>query len=298
MNVPSPRVTSHSSEAGSWEMVERAAYPALRGITSPYTGYTERSPGPFRRRETPGSRIVLILSLGPEIRIAGADSGRGGRTHGSFVAGLHERAVVTEHDGTQLGVQIDLPPIAARMLLGLPLKELANEAVPLDDILGSDSAVLVARMQETNSWAGRFDLLDAFLLRRMREADPVAPGVVQAARLLGESGGRESVAAVAREVGWSRRHLTLRFQEELGLSPKTFAMILRFERARSLLLAGDMSLAEIAFASGYFDQPHMNRDFRALAGSSPIEYLARRLPDGGGIAGDLPFVQDAVAAAA
>jgi AraC-like DNA-binding protein len=225
--------------------------------------------------------------------------GRVAETHRSFVAGLHDSAVVTEHDGEQLGIQVDLSPLAARTLLGVPLGELTNTVVELEDVLGAEAGELVERLQDEPSWAARFDVLDEFLVRRASEAPLVAPSVERAVELLVESGGRESIRKVATDVGWSRPHLTARFQEEVGLPPKSFARILRFERARSLILASDgTDLARIALACGYSDQPHMNRDFREFSGASPGEFLARRLPGGGGISNDLPFVQDAAAVAA
>jgi AraC-like DNA-binding protein len=84
--------------------------------------------------------------------------------------------------------------------------------------------------------------------------------------------------------------------------PKTLARILRFEHALALLRRDDGArFAEIAERCGYYDQAHMNRDFRAFAGASPSEFLARRLPDGGGVradAAEFGSVQDAPAAAA
>ena len=86
---------------------------------------------------------------------------------------------------------------------------------------------------------------------------------------------------LAEETGWSRRHLSQRFREEIGLTPKAFGRLLRFQRAIELLREGE-PLADAAFAAGYADQPHMNRDFRAFYGAPP---------------GELPFVQDGALAA-
>jgi AraC-like DNA-binding protein len=90
---------------------------------------------------------------------------------------------------------------------------------------------------------------------------------------------------MAQELGWSHKHLVARFQAEVGLPPKRLARILRFERALSgLQRQRSMSLADVALEAGYCDQAHLNRDFRRLAGLTPTEYLARRLPGGGGVA--------------
>jgi AraC-like DNA-binding protein len=107
-----------------------------------------------------------------------------------------------------------------------------------------------------------------------------------------------SFAELARDAGWSRRQFTARFTRAAGLPPKTFARVLRFQRAKALLAAaGGPSLSEIALDCGYYDQAHLNRDFRAFAGCTPTELMARRLP-AGYAAQEVAFVQDGECAAA
>ncbi len=113
--------------------------------------------------------------------------------------------------------------------------------------------------------------------------------------------GSAPIAGLAAEAGWSRRHLTSRFRTEIGLTPKTVARILRFERVtRTLKADGGHGLADLAYACGYADQAHLNRDFRAFAGTTPTDYVARLLPGGAGVsAGEqVANVQDALARAA
>jgi AraC-like DNA-binding protein len=98
------------------------------------------------------------------------------------------------------------------------------------------------------------------------------------------SGGRVTIGALAKDLGCSRKHLTLRFRHEFGISPKLLARILRFDRAVRLIGAGRVaSLADLAAASGYADQAHLSREFRIFAGSAPAAFLRRRLPDEGGV---------------
>ena len=91
------------------------------------------------------------------------------------------------------------------------------------------------------------------------------------------------IASLAERIGRSRRHLATRFREQVGLPPKTVARIFRFRRALELLGSGS-GFADVAYECGYFDQAHLNRDFRQFAGTSPGE-LARRLDTRGAILG-------------
>jgi AraC-like DNA-binding protein len=81
------------------------------------------------------------------------------------------------------------------------------------------------------------------------------------------------------ETGWSGRHLAGRFRAEIGLTPKTAARVIRFSRARNLLITRvtadrEHSLADLAACCGYFDQAHLAREFRSLAGCPPSQWIA------------------------
>ena len=292
-------VTRHDSTLGWWEMATRAPDPAFGGHVLRLTGYTERTRLPLSRLEAPISGIVLILSFDDQLRLV--DTAGRDEVHRSFTAGLSDGPTLTEHQGVQHGMQIDLSPPAARAVLGVPLSELTNRVVALEDVLGGRTQELLQRLYEQSSWDERFDLVEHELAGRLAEATHPPVPVTTAWRRLCETGGNVEVAELARELGYSRRRLSGRFTDELGLSPKAFARVLRFERATDRLSRDDGTrFAEIAQDCGYYDQAHMNRDFREFAGISPGSYVGRLLPDGGGVAAsdDVPFVQDATAIAA
>jgi AraC-like DNA-binding protein len=246
--------------------VRKSSSAAVRNLA----GWYERVDHPVVRREVPGGRIVLVISFGPPLEVDGS-------SYGSFVAGLHETAAITEHAGVSHGVQAYLTPLGAERLFRMPMGELANRGADLADLLG-DADELAERLYETPGWPARLALLDAYIERRVAEAPP-APREIEWSwqRLLG-SGGAVPVAELAEEVGWSRRHLAARFREHVGLPPKALARILRFERAAERLRGG-AGLADAALDSGYYDQAHFNRDFKAFAGVTPTQYRVTSVQD-------------------
>ncbi|HEY2600165.1 MAG TPA: helix-turn-helix domain-containing protein [Thermoleophilaceae bacterium] len=299
MTALAVNVTRHRSELGWWEMAARDPHPLLAGHVLRYAGYMERTNVPLRRLEAPFGGIVVILSFEERLRLV--DAGGREEIHTSFSAGLSDGPTFTEHGGNQHGIQVDLTPPAARALLGRPLRELTNRVVSLEEILGADARRLIERLHDEPSWDARFALLDRELGRRLEAARTPPAAVVAAWQRLRDTDGRAEISALADELGYSRRRLSARFGEELGLSPKTFARVLRFERAAAQIGLDDGArFAEIAQECGYYDQAHLNRDFREFAGTSPGDYVGRLMPDGGGVAADedVPFVQDAGAAAA
>jgi AraC-like DNA-binding protein len=166
------------------------------------------------------------------------------------------------------------------------MHHLANAVIELDDLLGAEVRRLAERLYELPGWAERFDLLDAVLAKRLAEARPASPAVEWAWGRLRTTHGAVAVEALAEEIGWSRRHLGVRFREQVGLPPKLLGRILRFDRVVALLGRSEPERwAEIAYDCGYYDQSHFNRDFRQFAGATPTDFLASRLPDGAGFEG-------------
>jgi AraC-like DNA-binding protein len=226
-----------------------------------YYGFAERTRTPLRRREGPGTDVVVILSFEEHWLIDG-------NRHTSFIAGLHEQQVTTEHPGRSLGMQVDLDPLAARALVAAPLHELANRTVPLEEIL--DAPFLVERLAAAPDWDSRFALLDDALGRRLADTHS-SREIAWAWRRLRETHGGVRVGALAAELGWSRKRIVARFRDEIGLAPKAVARQLRFERAREL--AGTMPWGELAFACGFSDQSHLIREFRRVTGRTPETFL-------------------------
>jgi AraC-like DNA-binding protein len=282
------RVFRHESEADRWEMVQAAPDPRLRGHVLSYCSYREETTSFTRRREIPSVRAVMIINLGEPIRVlaSGRDAGWSEQPEG-FVAGLHDTFAVTETGGSQAGVQVDLTPIGAYLLLGFPMHELSQRVVTIEELFGRGGMLLREALAEAPGWAERFALVDEFLLTLLDRARSPVPSVTRALGRLRESGGTVPVGVIAGEIGCSRRHLISRFREQVGVTPKLLARILRFEHVVSLVDARtEMGWAEIAQVCGYYDQAHMIRDFHQFAGGPPSEFARRRLPDGGGVIGD------------
>jgi AraC-like DNA-binding protein len=256
--------------------VERDPAPALRSYVRRYYGFRETTDSPMRRREGPGVDVLVLLSFGFDWRIGDAtEPARPWERRASFVAGLHEGAVLTEHDGESYGMQISLTPPGAYALFGLPMHELAGRTVALDAVLGKRADRLPEQLAELDDWTERFELLDSALASRLEDARPASPGVVWAWRRLTWTDGRVPIGELAGELGWSRKRLAAQFREQVGLPPKSLARLLRFERAKALLEREDRpSLTRLALECGYYDQSHLGNEFRRISGTTPAAHAA------------------------
>jgi AraC-like DNA-binding protein len=267
-------LTRQLSERGVHETAQRAGCPSGAGVVRHYVGYEEWTPSGFLRREVARHGVALILGFGDPMEVFEAEAGSRVRTLGAFVVGNQSRSSMTGVAGHQQGVQVELTAAGALALFG-EVAELNDAVVPLDEALGGRGAGVVARLAETATWEGRLRLLDEVLDRG--EAVPaLSPEVAWLRRQLAASSGQARVEPLMDETGWSRRHVTERFRHQLGLSPKAYARLLRFEHATALLgrPAADRTLADVAMESGYYDQSHLTRDFVALAGMTPGAYAA------------------------
>jgi AraC-like DNA-binding protein len=276
------RVDTHESEGHAWTFARSAPDARLREwVAGPYGGFVERASTVVVRREVPVLFVPVILNLGDAFRVGPATDAL--ESVGSFAGGLCGRHVVVESARTSECIQVNLTPLGARRIFACPMDDLRDRVVALDDILGADSERLLDRLAGLDGWPARFDLLDEFLLARLVATPEVRPDVVWALARLERADCR--IADLARDMGRSPKRLIELFRDQVGLAPKLIARIHRFTRAMKTLGGDDApSLVESALAAGYYDQAHLNRDFREFAGCTPTEFLRRRLPGGVGLA--------------
>jgi AraC-like DNA-binding protein len=273
----------HSSVLGRVESVVAAPHPSLREYVREYVGGSEEPFSTLRRRELPTEIAPVIINFGAPFQLF--DTCRPDRyvEMRSFATGAFDTFALVGTTGAYSCVQINFTVLGARLFLQRPLHALANREVELDDVLGAFGRELESRLYEAPTWADRFDLLDRVILSRVSETPCVPSAVAFAWHQLTRHAGQVSIAALAKQSGWSHKHFVAQFTEHIGLAPKAMARVLRFGRAAGLLQVSERGrFADIAYACGYYDQAHFTRDFTAFAGVTPTELLASQLPNRGG----------------
>jgi AraC-like DNA-binding protein len=281
------RLATGIAEHGEWLMAGAPPAPELAGLVRGYTGFIERSEAPLRRLEPPSATAVLIVSFGAPFEVSAP--GRPVTAHEeSFIGRVSRLPATVEFVGTSAGIQVDFTPLGVQMFCGLPMDEVPDPAVRLDDLIGADGPVLTELLADAPDWDTRFDLLDAAILRRYARVPEPPTGIAWAWRMLEVSGGRTRVGALSERLGWTPRRLIDGFRAHVGVTPKTAGRILRFHRATGLLRAADarMPIAWIASECGYTDQAHMTREFREFAERTPAAYRNAALPGYLGIPAD------------
>lgn len=197
----------------------------------------------------------------------------------AFVVGAGTEPRLSSHDGRLQCVEIEFAPWASTILLGASVT--ANDGrVALADLFGRDVDTLLERLVAAHDWTERFALLDGLFSARIAGSKhPPRREVRWAWDQLERSAGTMPIGALARSIGWSNRHFASCFRDVTGMSPKTAARHLRFDRARRMIESDGNGLADTAAVCGYSDQSHFTREFGALAGCTPAAYRAARFAD-------------------
>lgn len=255
--------------------LSREPHPALRPFVRSIWARAERGPCVPGAREhvLPTGLMHLVIRLSPDPIAIWEGAERRSLGH-AVVGGARSTYYLKDVSAPSTAVGAQLEPGAARLLFGVSADELAERHTPLDDVWGANAAGLRERLGDAPSLASRLDLFEAYLLARLPRVRLVHPAVVDALAHVAE----RPIAAVVERSGYSHRAFIQLFRGAVGLAPKAYARVARFQRAVDLLVrARQLSIADAALAAGYADQAHLSREFVVLAGVSPASYRALRL---------------------
>jgi AraC-like DNA-binding protein len=181
----------------------------------------------------------------------------------SDVVGTMTKPLFLPPQGSFEFLGVRFRPGRAAAFLRIPLAEITDARVPLGEIWKDWSdGILEHRVSDLIA------TIESELLRRL---DPDRDRRVDAA-ITRISAGNIRIDELAREIGISRQHLARQFLHHVGISPKTFARVMRFRRVSDSLSANDVDWADVAAEHGFYDQSHLIADFRELAGTTPTVF--------------------------
>ncbi len=215
----------------------------------------------------PGTAVVLGFQAQGRVRRGGEWLAMAG------VTGIQGRLRTYDYVGSTTSLLVRFTPQGAACL-GVPMSELADRSVALDAVMPKVKAQAREaheKLVDAGTERERVAAIEDFLVQLPYQSDPL---VQRAIELFEQGEGETRVAAVARSLSLSERQLERRFLKRVGITPKRFARLRRFERAVALARAA-RPLTTAALDAGYYDQSHFNRDFRAYAGGAPATVLRR-----------------------
>jgi AraC-like DNA-binding protein len=231
-----------------------------------------------RERALPEGTAELVISLSdrPIQLFDQPDSTASQSIQGPIVYGPHSEYFVIERSLHRAILGIHFRLGGALPFLGHAADDLHNLALPLESLLGGTAIDLHDQLREARTPSALFHTIEAWLLARMRPIEH-HPAVGYALREIARTPADATIARIAHQIGLSTRRLGQTFSAEVGLTPKLFCRVRRFqETLTQIALDRPVDWAGVAHDCGYFDQSHLIRDFRAFSGLSPTAYLAQR----------------------
>ena len=223
----------------------------------------------------PTGTLELVINLRQnELRFHDAQHPENcSRFSGAIVSGAHSSSFVGETAERILLIGVHFKPGGAFPFLGLPADDLVDTHIDLDVLWGPAVGRLRERLCEARTSDERIHLLQSALLRRLTDRVEQHYAVSAALEIfVNQTGPR--VRETAKYLGLSQRRFIQVFRTEVGVTPKLFSRIQRFQQTRTLIQQSvSPNWAELALDLGYFDQSHLIREFREFSGFSPTDYV-------------------------
>lgn len=254
--------------------------PHLAGVVDHLWAYS--GPSSHRRKRVfPNGRVELLVNFGEPYRLLdyrGVDHCRI-----AWLGGPQVGPLVIHQPLHQNVMGVRLLPAGAYGLLARPMRDVVGLSVDLADLVGPAAGELAERCDAAPSVAARFRIVAEWIAGRLARTRGMDEAIAWAVSRLDDSGGTVPIRELRAHVGMSKARLAGLFREQVGLTPKLYARVVRFHQTLGMLQAGGPGrLTDVALDARFYDQPHMNAEFRALGGLTPSEFLAARHPVGDG----------------
>jgi AraC-like DNA-binding protein len=232
-----------------------------------------------KERVLPTGTVELVINLREDpLRVYDRpDHSQFHSFRGSLICGAHSQSFVIDTASQAAVMGVHFQPGGAFPFLQVPADELRNTHVALDTLWGAKAGDLRAQLLEAATPETRFHILEQFLVAQA--ARPLArhPAVAFALKELQCVPHPHRLADLTEQIGLCHRRFIQVFRAEVGLTPKLFCRVRRFQEVvRRLGRGQQVDWVDVALACGYFDQAHFIHDFRAFSGLNPTAYLTRR----------------------
>lgn len=195
---------------------------------------------------------------------------------GAIISGPRSRYFVIDTRDQIAVMGAHFRPAGAFPFFRVPPSELADQTVALDALWAGGAAELRERLLASPTPAQKFRVFEVCLLKQLARPLERHPAVGFGIEQLRLAGGR-TVAQVVDQVGLSQRHFIQLFDQQVGLTPKVFGRVSRFQRVvQTVHKANEVDWAGLALDCGYYDQAHFIHDFQEFSGITPTVYLLQR----------------------
>ena len=253
--------------------------PPLSAFVESFWLYEGEPPKHPRERRLPDGMMGLVSDLRDDrIRLYDCrNPDQWTDYRGCVISGAHATCVLLDSANLVATLGVNFRPAGALPFLALPASELRDQTLSLETLWGAEVAEMREQILDTPTPTARFRTLERFLLGRLSHSHVSHPAVAHALHTMRAAPSPPSIAAIAGQTGLSPSRFIQVFRDAVGLTPKHYLRVRRFQRALRMLDSGAAAdWSDVVAGCGYFDQAHLIHDFHAFAGLSPTAYLALR----------------------
>jgi AraC-like DNA-binding protein len=194
----------------------------------------------------------------------------------SLVAGQMYSSVLIAPSGNVSLFGIRFRPAGAFPFFRFGMCELADRIESLESVWGGEVAGIEERLSFATNFEYQIAVAESVLAERLHQQIAVDPWLIKAVDIISTQNGTKSVSKIAKDIGISERGLERRFRDYIGLTPKMYSRIVRFQRVlKTLESTVKPDISDTALLFGYYDQSHLINDFRQFAGTSPAAFLEK-----------------------
>jgi AraC-like DNA-binding protein len=232
-----------------------------------------------REKILPDGAIELIFDLDPEPKtiFASEDSTKFRTVRKAWISGERTRYLIIGAARNQSMVGIRFRPAGAYPFFGFPISELSDWVTELDLIWGTLVDEIREQLQAIESPELRLLRLESILLQQAKRSLEPNRLITFAVHQLQHSPQFLAIRDLANQIGITQKHLISQFEKVVGLRPKSFARVCKFQKVVNLIeQQKELEWAAVAADCGYYDQAHFIHEFQAFSGLNPSAYVAQR----------------------
>ncbi len=241
-----------------------------------YDGYVQPHP---RERLLPGGTMSLVVNLREDhIRTYDTQTQQNPQTiRGHVLSGARSNFFVVDTRNMVHTIGVQFRPGGGFPFLKMPADEVTGQSLSLDQLWGEAGQDLRVRLLEAATPQRMFRVVELWLLQQLARPMERHRAVSYALTQFQQGSRIPSVGELVARLGISQRRFIQLFTAEVGLTPKVFSRVMRFQRAVNTIgNRDDVDWASLALDCGYYDQAHFIHDFQAFSGIPPSAYLAHK----------------------
>ena len=239
----------------------------LKHLVECYWIAKSNSVKPVQQKIIPDGFPEIIFHFGDPYRIELKNEWELQRN--SLVAGQITKYFFLENSGSADILGIKLKPAALTQLFGSDMSSLKDKVIALPDLKNKDLNQVDHSIREITDSNERISVINKYLSTLVAQANPVEKAI----ECIFSSNGMSSIASICEQCDITERQLERHFKKYIGLSPKFYARIIRFSYIFQIAKEKKLSWAEVGLESGFYDQPHFIKNFKAFTGEDPSTYF-------------------------